>query len=74
MYDATKDGNIELFDDLLDIPGADINMEWVSSTFHVQILINIKAGNKFLSDQPKIIWRIHPHSSLDHYRDSICGR
>ena len=30
MYDAVRTGNIDLMDDLLDLPGADINMEWVS--------------------------------------------
>ena len=30
MYEAVMCGDIDLLDDLMDIPGADINMEWVS--------------------------------------------
>ena len=31
MYDSVKSGDIDLLDDLLDLPGASIDMEWVSA-------------------------------------------
>ena len=39
MYAAVREGNIELLDDLLDLPGADINMEWVR--WELQLSISV---------------------------------
>lgn len=30
MHDAVSEGNIELLEDMLDLPGSEINVIWVS--------------------------------------------
>ena len=37
LYEAVVDGNIDLVDDLLDLPSADINMEWVG--IHMSLIL-----------------------------------
>ena len=51
MYTAVREGNIELLDELLDLRGADINMEWVS--WELQLSISVYF---YFLHSPQFFW------------------